>query len=84
MKRITGRFEAEIIVKKSRFIAIAQPIAGLDDVRGIVKGIWDEHKDATHVVHAAVAGANGSPVLMTGSLRTLQAALPSKFSKAAE
>ena len=60
MKRITGRFEAEIIVKKSRFIAIAQPITGLDDVKGIVKGIWDEHKDATHVVHAAVAGANGS------------------------
>ena len=60
MKRITGRFEAEIIVKKSRFIAIAQPITGLDDVKGIVKSIWDEHKDATHVVHAAVAGANGS------------------------
>ena len=60
MKRITGRFEAEITVKKSRFIAIAMPVTGLDDVKGIVKSIWDEHKDATHVVHAAVAGANGS------------------------
>ena len=60
MKRITERFEAEITVKKSRFIAIAMPVTGLDDVKGIVKSIWDEHKDATHVVHAAVAGANGS------------------------
>ena len=60
MKRITGRFEAEITVKKSRFIAIAMPVTGLDDVKSIVKSIWDEHKDATHVVHAAVAGANVS------------------------
>lgn len=60
MKRLKQRAEAEIIVKKSRFIAIAIPITGLDQVKDVVKSIWAEHKEATHVVHAAVVGENGT------------------------
>lgn len=60
MKRLTKRSEAETTVKKSRFIAIAIPIASLDQVKATVKSVWDEHPDATHVVHAAVVGESGT------------------------
>ena len=60
MKRLKTRCEAEITEKKSRFIAIALPIRSLDEVKAAVKAVWQEHPDATHVVHAAVAGASGT------------------------
>lgn len=60
MKRLKTRCEAEITEKKSRFIAIALPIRSLDEVKAAVKAVWKEHPDATHVVHAAVAGASGT------------------------
>ena len=60
MRRLSERAEAQIVVKKSRFIAIALPISSLDEVKGVVKAIWQEHPDATHVVHAAVVGRTGT------------------------
>ena len=60
MKRLLERAEAEIVVRKSRFIAIAIPISSLEQVKDIVKGVWKEHEGATHVVHAAVAGPSGT------------------------
>lgn len=60
MKRLKTTSEAEIVVKKSRFIAIALPIISLDEVKTLVREVWQRHPEATHVVHAAVVGDSGS------------------------
>lgn len=60
MRRPVGRHEAEIEVKKSRFIAISAPLSDLGEIKAKVKEVWAEHPDATHVVHAAVVGPSGS------------------------
>ncbi len=60
MKRLKARAEAELVVKKSRFIAIALPLTKLEDVKEKVAQIRGEHPSATHVVHAAVVGKNGT------------------------
>ena len=54
------RAEAEIEIKKSRFIAIALPTETMDDVKKHVTEIRKEHPDATHVVHVAVIGKAGT------------------------
>ena len=54
------RAEAEIEIKKSRFIAIALPTETMDDVKKHVTEIRKEHPDATQVVHAAVIGKAGT------------------------
>lgn len=54
------RAEAEIEIKKSRFIAIALPTETMDDVKKHVTEIRKKHPDATHVVHAAVIGKAGT------------------------
>lgn len=59
MERLLERAQAEIVVKKSRFISIAIPCTSLEDIKPIVKSIWDMHPNATHVVHAAVIGKKG-------------------------
>ena len=60
MKVLLERAESKIIVKKSRFIAIALKAESLEKVKDIVKEIRAEHPKANHVVHAAVIGKNGT------------------------
>lgn len=60
MKVLLERAESEIIVKKSRFIAIALKAESLEKVKDIVKETRAEHPKANHVVHAAVIGKNGT------------------------
>lgn len=60
MNILLERAEAEIVVKKSRFIAIAIPCHQLEDIKPLIKEIRDLHPDARHVVHAAVLGRDGS------------------------
>ena len=60
MLTLIDRAEAEIEVKKSRFIAIAIPANTLEEVKSIVKYVWEIHPEATHVVHAAVVGKAGT------------------------
>ena len=60
MEVLLERAEAEIIVKKSRFIAIAIPCTSLDDIKALIKKIREENPEATHVVHAAVIGNEGT------------------------
>ncbi len=60
MLTLIERCEAEIEVKKSRFIAIAVPAHSLEQVKSIVKSVWALHPEATHVVHAAVVGKAGT------------------------
>ena len=60
MLTLVDRAEAEIEVKKSRFIAIAIPANTLEEVKSIVKSVREIHPEATHVVHAAVVGKAGT------------------------
>ena len=60
MKVPVERAESEIIIKKSRFIAIAEKIDSLEQVKDIVRKVREEHPKANHVVHAAVAGKCGT------------------------
>ena len=60
MLTLTKESQAEIEIKKSRFIAIATPANTLEEVKSIVKSTWEIHPDATHVVHAAVVGKAGT------------------------
>ena len=60
MKVPVERAESEIIIKKSRFSAIAEKIDSLEQVKDIVRKVREEHPKANHVVHAAVAGKSGT------------------------
>lgn len=60
MKVLLENAESEIIVKKSRFIAIAVKSESLEEVKEIVRSVRDKHPKANHVVHAAVIGKSGS------------------------
>ena len=60
MKRLKGKAKAEIVVKRSRFIAVASPVTTLEEVRERVNETKAEYSDATHVVHAAVVGKSGT------------------------
>jgi uncharacterized YigZ family protein len=56
---LKARTEAEIEVRKSRFIAIAVPITDLSQIKGLVAQARLDHPGANHVVHAAVVGPDG-------------------------
>ena len=60
MRVLLENAESEIIVKKSRFIAIAVKSESLEEVKEIVRAVRDKHPKANHVVHAAVIGKSGS------------------------
>jgi len=56
MKILKEEKTAEIVVKKSRFIAIAKNCSSPTEVKHLVEGTRLEYAGATHVVHAAVMG----------------------------
>ena len=56
MKVLKEERKAELIVKKSRFIAIARTCSDPAEVKKIVDETRAMYPDATHVVHAAVMG----------------------------
>ncbi len=56
MKILKEERQVEIIVKKSRFIAIAKPCSSPSNVKRIVDETRSQFEGATHVVHAAVMG----------------------------
>ena len=60
MDTLIERAEAEIIVKKSRFVSIAIPVFTLEDVKKAVESVRNDHPEANHVVHAAVVGKTGT------------------------
>jgi uncharacterized YigZ family protein len=51
--------QAEIEVKHSRFIAEMLPITSQTDAREMLKSQKKRYEDASHVVHAFIAGAKG-------------------------
>lgn len=60
MKRLKTEANAEICVKKSRFIALAYPVNTLEEVKEKVLLTRKKYSDASHVVHAAVVGKSGT------------------------
>ena len=60
MKVLKEEKRAELVVKKSRFIAIARTCTSPADVKRIVDETRSLFPDATHVVHAAVMGSQFS------------------------
>lgn len=56
MRILKNRAQTELIVKKSRFIAVAEPCTDISQVRPMVEKLRSEHPGANHVVHAAVVG----------------------------
>ena len=56
MRVLKEERSTELIVKKSRFIAIARTCSDPADVKRIVDQTRAQYPDATHVVHAAVMG----------------------------
>jgi uncharacterized YigZ family protein len=59
MRILKERAQCEIEVKKSRFIAIAQPVQALSQIKDFVTETRANHPKANHVVHAAVIGPKG-------------------------
>ena len=59
MRVPTATKQAELVIKRSRFIAYAYPIQSSDEVKPLVKELWREHSQATHIVQAFVLGARG-------------------------
>ena len=53
---LRDRGRAEIVVRKSRFIATASPVAAEEDAQGLVDEVRREFWDATHNVYAFVVG----------------------------
>jgi uncharacterized YigZ family protein len=53
---VRGRGRAEIVVKRSKFIATASPVAAEEDAQGFVDEVRREFWDATHNVYAFVVG----------------------------
>ncbi|MCQ2612130.1 MAG: YigZ family protein [Treponemataceae bacterium] len=53
---LTGSFAAELTVKGSRFIAEVLPVTTQAEARDTLKAQKTRYADATHVVHAFIAG----------------------------
>lgn len=53
---------AEIVVRKSRFIACVQPVSGREEAQAVVDRLRAEHPDATHVCWALLAGGHSAAV----------------------
>ncbi len=52
--------QVEIEVKRSRFVAIAEPLDGIENIKARIAGTRASHPQANHVVHAAVLGPDGT------------------------
>lgn len=59
MKGIRGQFNAELEIKKSRFLAELFPVTSQETARAILKSQKEKYADASHVVHAFVLGPQG-------------------------
>jgi len=59
MRIPAGSAEAEIEIKKSRFIAVAQPSADREAVKEAVALRWDREPGASHIVWAFQSGERG-------------------------
>ena len=60
-KTVKAQAKAELIEKKSRFIAIVLPVSSEDETKAALKRIKSEYKNADHYVYAwIISGENPS------------------------
>lgn len=64
MKKPQGPVSAEIILQKSRFLALVFPVNTPEEAREKLKELKKQYEDATHVVHTFLTGKANS--LTTG------------------
>jgi uncharacterized YigZ family protein len=53
---------AELLIRKSRFIACVAPVADRAAAQQVVAGLWAQHPGATHVCWALMAGGQSAAV----------------------
>ena len=65
-QNLTSHTEAELEIKKSRFLAFVQPITSRDAAQAVIAELKSAYPDARHVCAAAVFGdpANATEVLL--------------------
>ena len=56
----TGESTLELTVKRSRFIAHAQPVSDRAAAEAAIRAVREAHADASHVVYAYLTGAEAS------------------------
>jgi uncharacterized YigZ family protein len=54
MKSIIDNFESEMEINKSKFISFVYPIVCEEDVKNLIKNLWNRYSDATHICYAYV------------------------------
>lgn len=59
---IAAAAHAELLIKKSRFIACVQPVADRATAQKIVAALWEQHPGAAHVCWALLAGGQSAAV----------------------
>lgn len=64
MKKPKAPVSAEIVLQKSRFLALVFPVNTPEEAREKLKDLKNRYEDATHVVHAFLTGKAAS--LITG------------------
>lgn len=60
MRILASRAHVEMVIQKSRFLAVLEPVTNPEDARSVLKAAKALYADATHVVHAFRTGAEGS------------------------
>jgi len=60
MRILAEPSETELVVQKSRFLALLEPVSDPDQARQSLKAAKNRYEDASHVVHAFRTGSEGS------------------------
>lgn len=63
MRILSGPAQSEIIVQKSRFLGLLEPVTDPEEARARLKEAKAQYADATHVVHAFRTGPEGSETM---------------------
>lgn len=53
---------SEVIIRKSRFLGRVEPVSSRGMAIALIRNIWNEHPDATHVCWAMMAGGDSAAV----------------------
>lgn len=60
MKILQASCQAELVVQRSRFLAVLEPLGDAQEARVLLKGLKETHAGAAHVVHAFQVGLDRS------------------------
>jgi uncharacterized YigZ family protein len=63
MRILGAPAQVELVIQRSRFLGLAQPVADPGEARSLIKDAKVRYADATHVVHAFRTGSEGSETL---------------------